>query len=96
MVTEQVAVHIHPGSELSAALRSAVATGRAVLVDDGEARYELTVQPVFSRPSAEHVARTIAGIHKAAGRWQGLVDTDELINELYERRRMATRPHVEV
>lgn len=83
-------------------LRRAAAAGESVLVNTGDERYELHVHPASgvqaatTVPRAEQVARSIAGIRKAAGGWRGLVDAEEFTTELYARRRITNRPPVEL
>jgi hypothetical protein len=94
MASEHPSIQINPESELSHVLRHAVAARRTVIVDAGDTQYELDVHPTQATaltPDREQVARTIAGIRKAAGGWKHLVDADQLTAELYERRRMTRR-----
>lgn len=100
MATERTPIHISPESELSLVLRRAAQTGGRVLVDAGDAAYELDVHPTAATPATptdvDRVARTIAGLRRAAGGWQDIIDADTLTTELYERRRTASRPPVEL
>src|SRR4051794_22006799 len=103
MAVERKSVQINPDSELGLVLRRAAAAGEPVLVDTGDELFELDVHPAAGAqaatktpPSAAQVARSIAGIRKAAGGWNGLVDVDEFTAELYERRRAVSRPPVEL
>ena len=100
MATERTPIHVSPESELSLVLRRAAESGRRVRVTAGDAEYELDVHPATatptSAPAAEQVSRTVAGIRRAAGAWQDLVDADALTSEIYERRKMASRPSVEL
>ena len=43
---------------------------------------------VPDRPSSED----LEAFRRSAGSWKGLVDADALIRDLYERRRLGTRP----
>ncbi len=96
MATERTSIHISPESELSLVLRHAAAARKPVRIDTGDAQYELDVHPTGGPPDADHATRTVAGIRKAAGGWRNLVDAEALTAELYERRRMASRPPVEL
>lgn len=103
MATERTTVQVNPQSKLGLVLRRAAAAGQPVLVTTGDDVYELDVHPaaraqvpVKTPPSAEQVARSIAGIRKAAGGWRGLVDAEEFTAYIYERRRTANRPPVEL
>lgn len=100
MATERTSIHVSPESELSIVLRRAVQSGRRIRVTTGDAEYELDVHPATTTPAsdldAEQVTRTVAGIRRATGGWQDLVDADALTTELYERRKMASRPSVEL
>jgi len=94
MASEHPTIQISPESELSHVLRRAVAARSTVRVDAGDTQYELDVHPTRATaqtPDREQVARTIAGIRKAAGGWKHLVDAEQLTAELYERRRMTRR-----
>jgi hypothetical protein len=102
--TEPRMLKVAPDSELGSLLREAAATGQALLVDTGEAVYALNVfgdeddeTPRVSRsdryPSAEQVARSIAGIRKAAGSWKD-VDIEAFTAYIRERRRTSSRPPV--
>jgi hypothetical protein len=97
MATERKPVQVNPESELGRVLKRAAVVGEPVLVDTGDEFFELDVHPAAAAktaPSAEQVARSIAGIRRAAGGWKGLVDADELTAYIYERRRIANRPPV--
>ncbi|GAC1524137.1 MAG: hypothetical protein NVS2B16_32560 [Chloroflexota bacterium] len=52
-------------------------------------------------PKKRRAKRTLseadrAAFRSAAGGWKGLVDTDQLIKDVYESRRISTRPPVEL
>ena len=103
MVVEHAAVHVHPESELALVLRRAAGSGETVVVITGDERFEIEVHPATvdetldrALPSATQVARSIAGIRKAAGGWKDLVDVDEVTSELYARRQMVSRPSVDL
>jgi hypothetical protein len=94
MASEHPSIQISPESELSLVLRRALASRSTVLVDAGDTQYELDVHPTRERekpPDRQQVARTIAGIRRATGGWKQLVDTEQLLAELYESRRMTRR-----
>lgn len=103
--TEPRLLKVEPHSELGLLLKGAADTGEPVVVDTGEARYVAGVtsgspdvaedrDPANRRPSAEQVARSIEGIRKAAGGWQGLVDAEAFKAYIRERRRTKNRPSV--
>jgi hypothetical protein len=54
-------------------------------------------QPVegHQRPRAI-TAEEYEAFRSAGGSWKGLVDTDKLIEDIYESRRISTRPPVEL
>jgi len=57
------------------------------------------VLPVGSRPKRRRGAKTeaeLAAFRASAGGWKGLVDTDQFIKDVYESRRISTRPPVEL
>ena len=57
------------------------------------------LMPVTSARHRNKRARTRAdyeAFRTAAGGWKGLVDTDKLIADIYESRRISTRPPVEL
>lgn len=48
------------------------------------------------RPGREKTAEDYQAFLDAAGAWKGLVDTDKLIEDVYESRRTSSRPPVEI
>ena len=101
MVSEPKTVDVEPGSELDRLLDEA-AEAPLRLVRDG-ARFRLAPENedewagpnldlarAGRYPSAEQVARAIAGLRKAAGSWRD-VDVEALKADLRERRRTAKR-----
>lgn len=103
MATERKSIRINPRSELGLVLKHAAEAGEPVLVETGDEVFELLVHPAArgqtpmkTAPSAEQVARSIAGIRRASGGWKDLVDADELTAYIYERRRTANRPPVKL
>jgi hypothetical protein len=104
-ITEPSPLKIAPDSELGLRLKDAAHTGRPVVVDTGEAVYVVEVATETAQPSMEvvpaptavtpeRVARSIEGIRKAAGAWQGLVDAEAFKAYIRERRRTKNRPSV--
>lgn len=99
MATERKSIQVNPESELGLVLKRAAAAGEPVLVDTGDALFELAVHPATSgqtKPSPEQVARAVAGIRRASGGWKDLVDADAFTAYIYERRRIANRPPVKL
>jgi hypothetical protein len=104
-MTDPKLLRVEPDSELSLVLKDAATTGEEIVVDTGEARYVVGVS-VGSRsdvagtdaarpkPRPEQVARSIEGIEKAAGSWQGLIDAEAFKAYIRERRRTKNRPSV--
>ena len=101
MVSEPKTVEVEPGSELDRLLDEAAkaplrlvrngARFRLVPEDGDEwAGPDLGLAREGRSPSAEQVARSIAGIRKAAGSWKD-VDVEALKADLRERRRTAKR-----
>jgi hypothetical protein len=59
------------------------------------------VMPIPKSPTAPRAKKTktaadYAAFRSAAGGWKGLVDTDKLVEDIYESRRISTRPPVEL
>lgn len=54
----------------------------------------IDISTTATRPSPDEVARSIEGIRQAIGGWKGLVDAEEFIAYIRERRRTANRPSV--
>jgi hypothetical protein len=106
MAARRKPIRVTDESNVRLLLRDVAAAGSPVLVDTGDALYDVDVHrstagspgepPRPDPPSEEQVARLLAGIHNAAGGWRGLVDAEELTAYIYERRRMANRPPVEL
>jgi hypothetical protein len=48
------------------------------------------------RRGREKTAADYEAFRRAAGSWKGLIDTDELIENIYENRRISTRPLVQL
>lgn len=96
MVSVPRVIHVKPGSELDRLLEDAV--DLPVEVEKDGVRYRLDrVNPsTTTPPSPEQVARSIAGIRKASGAWNGLVDADEFTAYIYARRRTSNRPSVSI
>ena len=89
-------IHVEPGSELDRLLDEAL--DLPVEVEKDGVRYRLErVSPAPHTPlTPEQVARSIAGIRKASGGWNGLVDPDEFTSYIYARRRTSNRPSVTI
>ncbi len=90
MYTDCAAIAIDPESEVALALRRAVESGEPVRVAVGDIFYELDVRVATD----DRERRAADGIERAAGGWQGLIDFDAFLEDLYERRRMVNRPPV--
>ena len=57
------------------------------------------LMPVTSARHRNKRARTRAdyeAFRAAAGGWKGLVDTDKLVDDIYESRKISTRPPIEL
>jgi hypothetical protein len=57
-----------------------------------------SMESIMKRPKAKRT-RTKAdyeAFRAAAGGWKGLIDTDKLIADIYESRRLSTKPPVEL
>ncbi len=96
MVSVPRIIHVEPGSELDQLLDEAV--DLPVEVEKDGVRYCLdrvsTSQHTPLTP--EQVERSIAGIRKASGAWNGLVDADEFTSYVYARRRTSNRPSITI
>jgi hypothetical protein len=100
-----MAEHIEPidVSDASDLLRLAEEVRRSniprILRHDGEdlAMVVPLPQPVKTRRRyPEKTEEEYAAFRSAAGSWKGLVDTDKLIEDIYESRRISTRPPVDL
>jgi hypothetical protein len=90
-------IHVDPGSDLDRYLDDA-AEAPVMLERDGQL-YRLTLVERATDDdlwSSYDPERALAGIRAAAGGWQGLVDAEEFKRYIYERRRTANRPSVEL
>ncbi len=59
------------------------------------------VMPVGTRTGKRHRGKTpteedLEAFRSAAGGWRGVVDVDKLVKDIYESRRISTRPPVEL
>jgi hypothetical protein len=58
------------------------------------------VMPVSVRPAKRRrkapSAEDLEAFRSAAGGWKGIVDVDKLVEDIYESRRISTRPPVEL
>src|SRR5215212_4860337 len=94
-------IKVNPDSELALVIKHAVASGTALVVDTGDARYPLrpTVArrhaPARHSPTPAAIAQSKAGILAAAGSWKA-VDTDAFKRYIRERRTTSSRPPVEL
>jgi hypothetical protein len=52
--------------------------------------------PTKRRRGREKTAADFEAFRSAAGSWKDLVDTDKLIEDIYESRRISTRPPVDI
>lgn len=100
MATEHAApIETYSESDVALAFRHAVETGRRVRVVSGDEEYELDVRSatdVSPIDANDREGRELGGIERAAGGWQGLIDVDAFIEELYESRRRVGRPPVDL
>lgn len=91
-------IRVAPGSELDRLLEDVAEM--PVELEKGGVRYRLNrvdaPVPATTRPSQEQVARSIAGIQKAAGGWKDLVDAEAFTAYIRQRRRIANRPSIEL
>jgi hypothetical protein len=96
MASEPRIIHVEPGSELDRLLDEVA--DLPVEVEKNGVRYRLDrVSPAMhAPPTSEQIARSIAGIRRAAGAWNGLVDPDEFTAYVYARRRTSNRPSVTI
>lgn len=89
---------IHPENGVALALRHAAETGGRVRIAAGDAVYELDVHLMPEsevESEAERIARAKAAIRRATGAWQGLIDVDTFLEDLYAQRRRVDRPQVD-
>ena len=97
MADAHPSIAIDPESDPGHALRQAAETGERVRVVAGDAAYELDVH-LAAEPDAdaeaERIARARAAIRRATGAWQGQMDFDAFLEDLYESRRRVDRPEV--
>lgn len=90
-------IHVDHGSELDRYLDDA-ADAPVMLERDGKL-YRLTLVERTSNDALWEnydPERALAGIRAAAGGWEGLVDAEEFKRYIYERRRTANRPSIEL
>ena len=77
-----------------------VVHGQEEVVVEGAGGEVAVFKPAPVRKSRRRGRKITAADHaaflSAAGGWQGLVDTDQLIEDIYESRRMSSRPPVEL
>jgi len=90
-------IHVDPGSELDRYLDDA-ADAPVMLEREGK----LYLLSLVERTNDDDLwadydpERALAGIQAAVGGWEGLVDAEEFKRYIYERRRTAKRPSVEL
>ncbi len=85
-------IPVPPESDLAHALKAAIDDAGSFLVDTGEARYRISVQRA-DEPTPDQVARSIAGIRRAAGAWAH-DDAEALKAAVRARRRGGSQPSV--
>lgn len=96
-VADPEPIRVLPESALGLALRDAAEAGRPIIVDTGEARYEIEVLAAAPpERDPERAARTIEAIRRAKGAWRDNVDADAFTKYIYERRLTANRPSREL
>jgi hypothetical protein len=89
-------IHVAPGSELDRLLESIDDTPIELERDGVHYRLDRVEQPASETTlSAERIARSIAGIRRAAGAWDD-IDAEAFKAYIRERRRTANRPSVEL
>lgn len=89
-------IHVARGSELDRLLETLDETPVELERDGVHYRLDRIEKPsALSGLSDERVARSIAGIRKAAGAWDD-VDAEEFKAYIRDRRRTANRPSVEL
>ena len=96
MVSVPRVIHVEPGSELDRLLDEAVHLPVEVEKDGVRYRLDRVSPPRHLPPTPEQIERSIAGIRKASGGWNGLVDPDEFTAYIYARRRTSNRPSVTI
>lgn len=85
-------VLVPPDSDLARALKAATDMAESFIADTGTARYRISVQRADA-PTADQIARTIAGMQRAAGAWAHH-DADALKAAVRARRRSGSQPSV--
>jgi len=90
-------VKVDADSEIANGVRHAAASDEPLVVDTGDATYEVRVEPGHRSAQdsdRERIRRSQEAIRAAAGSWKGLVDAEALKRYLRERRRTANRPSI--
>ncbi len=69
-----------------------------ILRKDGQDLAVLAPLPQSKRRGNSHKlsGADLAAFRSAAGGWEGLIDIDQFIDDIYESRRISTRPRVEL
>ncbi len=92
-VTEKLrTIPVPPDSDLALALKAAIDSDESFIADTGTARYRVSVQSI-DVPTAGQIARTLAGMRRAAGKWADQ-DADALKAAVRARRRTGSQPSV--
>jgi hypothetical protein len=94
MVNEPRRIKIAPESEVARLLAEASDTP-LLLEKNGEVYRLERMEKARKAPSPEEVARSRAGIRKAAGSWKD-IDTEAFKAYIAERRRTANRPSIKL
>ncbi len=85
-------IPVPPESDLALALKASTDAAESFIADTGTARYRVSVQRADA-PTADQIARTVAGIRRAAGAWAHH-DADALKAAVRARRRRGRQPSV--
>lgn len=96
MVSDPRVIHVEPVGELGRLLDEAVHLPVEVEKDGVRYRIHRVSSPDRTPPTPEQIARSIDGIRRASGGWNGVVDADELTEYVYARRRTSNRPSITV
>ncbi len=83
-------IPVPPDSDLAHALKAASDAAESFIADTGTARYRVSVQRAEA-PTADQIARTLAGMRRAAGAWAHH-DGEALKAAVRARRRSGSQP----
>lgn len=101
MGTRTRTVVVRPDSEIGRLLHDALEYGDRLVIDTGEATFQIVIEPIMEatssipsrNPTPEEAAASRAAIYEAAGSWKD-VDAETFKDYITERRRTANRPSV--